>query len=249
MPSSSYDRYSDSDGSPAVREFSSPEEEIDFLEIKIKELDIHEGRATSELLEFLLQLGMAYLAHGNFALGEQVLRRVRSQMVQTWGWDHTASIACLKALVDVFIYEENYYAAEDLYIDALNGIRRARGSEHPWTLELQNSVGLYYIGREDFENAIELLEKSLEGKKHVFGSNHRTYFKTEANLALLPYLQGRPAESEALMWSTFQNWRGLYSDEDADVLKLGEQLMSLYFERENPHQAHQICRELKLKGK
>jgi hypothetical protein len=106
-------------------------------------------------------MGMAYLAHSDFVLGEPVLRRVRSQMVQTWGWDHTASIACLKALVDAFIFKDNYDAAENLYIDALDGIHRARYSEHTWTLELPNSVGLYYIGREDFENAIELLENRL----------------------------------------------------------------------------------------
>jgi hypothetical protein len=45
------------------------------------------------------------------------------------------------------------------------------------------------------------------------------------------------------MRSTFQNWHELYSDGDADVLKFGGQLISLYFGRENPHQAHQICCE------
>ena len=169
-----------------VSEFSSPEAEIDFWKREVERLRDPQTTTTSpKLLETFLSLGSAYVENAQFEDAEPVLLRVREQMIKIWGWDHVCSQLAVESLRKVFVSRGDLDEAHQLYTEALKGVRRALGSEHPWTSQLQNNTACICIDKDDLSTAETLLRAAVRAKSTVFGPGHGNTLKSKCNLALV----------------------------------------------------------------
>ncbi|RDW87897.1 hypothetical protein BP5796_03591 [Coleophoma crateriformis] len=225
-------------------EVSGPDEEIAHLEDEVARLEDAEN--TSKHLDALVKLGTVYLDNGQLENAERVLRQVKAQMVEVWGWYHTATMSCLQGLVKVYVADGNFDEAIALYTEGINGVRRAAGSENPWTSELQNNAACICIKKGDFETAEKLLQKSLKAKLIVFGKDHRSTFKFKCNLALVHYLREDTSDLESTLQSVLQRSREIYGDGDETTVAIARQLIGLHFATENAQAGHSLCRDLQI---
>jgi tetratricopeptide (TPR) repeat protein len=236
-----------------VSEFSSPEAEIKFWKEEVERLEERQAPTNpSRLLEALLNLGNAYLENKQAEDAEPVLLRVREQMIKIWGWDHVCSQSCVESLRKLFVSKNDLDAAQAIYTDALDGVRRALGSEHPWTSQLQNNTACLCMDRNDLDSAEKLLRKALRAKSTVFGPNHGTTLKTKCNLALVAYLKDGGSgseEFEALLSSALDGLKEAWGKKDDNTVAVARQLISLHFETENAQAGHQICHDLNIERK
>ncbi|RDW72868.1 hypothetical protein BP6252_06775 [Coleophoma cylindrospora] len=225
-------------------EVSGPDEEIAHLEDEVARLEDAEN--PSKYLDALVKLGTVYLDDGQLENAERVLRQVKAQMVEVWGWYHTVTMSCLKGLVMVSVANGNLDEAIALYTEGINGVRRAAGSESPWTSELQNNAACVCITKDDFETAEKLLRKSLKAKQIVFGKDHRSTFKSRCNLALVHYLREDASDLESVLKSVLQSSRRIYGDGDETTVAIARQLIGLHFATENAQAGHSLCRDLQI---
>lgn len=225
---------------------SDLEQEVKVLEAEAERSSYHGYR----FLETLLRLGTAYFENGQIEEAEGAILRVRKDMAKIWGWEHRLSQRCVWCLTKIYIARDDLDAAVSLYSEAIDGVRRALGSQHPWTSQLQNTAGCLHVKRRDWAQAATLFEQSLTAKKTVFGVEHRATLKTELNLALVKYCKGgRTEDYELAVDSTLQSLLDLHGDTDVETIQLARQLMSLYFKTENAHAGHQVCRTFSLDRK
>ncbi|KAH8599990.1 hypothetical protein B0O99DRAFT_347129 [Bisporella sp. PMI_857] len=171
-------------------------------------------------------------------------------MVKLWGWDHICTQSCVTSLTKLFVSKDNLDDAQTLYTEALKGTRRAVGSEHPWTSQLQNNNACFCINRNDLSTAETLLRQAVRAKSTVFGPNHGNTLKTKCNLALVSYLSdGASAALEAELLSILAGLKEAWGENNGETKAVAKQLISLYFETENAAAGHQLCRDLKLDRK
>ncbi|KAH0430618.1 hypothetical protein CcaCcLH18_07653 [Colletotrichum camelliae] len=73
-------------------EFDTTEEEIKFYRARVEWHEENDPRQPS-IIRDQLMLGTAYAAAGHLEAAEEYLCDVRNHMVETWGWNHLASLA------------------------------------------------------------------------------------------------------------------------------------------------------------
>lgn len=231
-----------------VREFSTPEAEIHFLESKIADLEaLQDGGELLEWLGAALDLGIAYYQNGQMDEAEPVLERVRSQMLKVWQWDHITPHICVKTLKAVLISNEKWDVAFNLHIEALHGVRRILGSEHPWTLQYQNNLGYFYVQKKEWYEAGECFLQAANSKQQVFGADHYSTLNSLHNIDLVSYLRdGDLALFEIGLLSRLNLFRKIYGDQTKNTEYLAKQLLSVFFMTGNIVTAQQLCRDLNL---
>lgn len=222
----------------------APEEEIKILEDAVTQLESEKDSKPSDLLITLLQLGEAYLQNGQTVKADQALRRVQKGRVNVWGWDHAGSIACVKSLVKVFEVNNDFDAIRETLDEAIIGVSRALGREHPWALELQNDAGYFFMKIQELDLAKAMFEKAARGAVHVLGQDHRCTLMTKCNEALVSYFQGDLNPAYEVFERSYEFWKDRYGTEGEELLELARQLIRFCFETENAHAGHDICREL-----
>ena len=88
--------------------------------------------------------------------------------------------------------------AEQLYLAALETLKRVLGDDHPSTLSCMNNLALLYRNQGRYAEAEPLYLATLETRKRVLGDEHPDTLTSMSNLAILYAVQGRYAEAEPL---------------------------------------------------
>lgn len=212
--------------------------------MKAYENDENRGKA---ILRLQLLLGTAQAAAGELILAEEILSDVRSRIVEAWGWNHVATIACVKSLTKVLEGLGQYDEAQTLYEAAIEGVRHTMGCEYPWTLELSTRLACFCARRSDFGRARDLLNDSYNAKRHVLGHNHQATLDTLCNLARLPIDEDKRWHEQVLE-SAVAHFRERYGDHDPKTKRAAKHVISLHLRAGNSEKAQKLCNELQIQG-
>ena len=88
--------------------------------------------------------------------------------------------------------------AETMYQRALDGLEKAYGQEHIYTLNLFNSLGILYHERDELTKAESMYQRALTGKEKVLEKEHTSILNTINNLGILYNKQGKLTEAESM---------------------------------------------------
>jgi tetratricopeptide (TPR) repeat protein len=91
-----------------------------------------------------------------------------------------------------------YDRSVPLLREALDGLRRSVGEQHPSTLYVLHNLGVAYLKMGKLDEAEKTLSVALEGRRSVLGKQHRVALGTLDQLAQVHVAQKRYAHAERL---------------------------------------------------
>ena len=146
----------------------------------------------------LNNLAALYIAQGNYADAEQLLKRSLAIQEKALGPDHPNVAQTLNFLAELYRTQGRYADAEPLYKRALASWEKALGPDDPNVAAVLNNLALLAQSKGQYADAEPLFKRSLTIYEKSFGSNHPTVARPLNNLATLYYYQGRYVDAEGL---------------------------------------------------
>ncbi|KAF4458055.1 hypothetical protein F53441_130 [Fusarium austroafricanum] len=110
-------------------------------------------------------------------------------------WDESLAIGTLGNLYE---NQGKYNEAEEMYVQALRGLERTVGSEHPYTLGTMNNLALLLSNNKKPREAREMYHRVLQSRERMFGYDDASTLSTVINLALFNANQGNLSEAKEL---------------------------------------------------
>ncbi len=132
---------------------------------------------------------------------------------------------------------EHYYAryllpkAEECYSWVLEYSSRTFGSDHPETATSCGNLANVYLSQSRYEQALELMEKSLRIRRQAFGEEHQDTMSAYNNLGNYYFDRGDFAKAEELYQRSYELRLAAFGEQDAETVKAMHNLANLHFQR------------------
>ena len=94
--------------------------------------------------------------------------------------------------------QEKYKEAEQMHRQALEGLKKVLGEEHPNTLDSMNSLAIVLNNQGKYEKAEQMHRQALEGSMKVLDKEHPDTLDRMNSLALVLDGQGKYEEAERI---------------------------------------------------
>jgi serine/threonine-protein kinase len=179
--------------------------------------------------EILGIVGEVYMARGEYALAEPVLREAHALMHDTAPADPAYRGSSTSSLATLLHYTGRYAEAEVLFRQALRERVDAIGTDAYWTLVTRQLLADLLHSRGRYGEAIDELERALASARVTLGDADPLSANLERNLADLYRDAGRQDEAEALYGRALATQRSahgeLHPNTTATRLGLGRLLL------------------------
>lgn len=188
-------------------------------------------------------IGATYLALGLYPAAEPHLRRSLQICRQTFGNEHTHTLASAKTLGILLTRWGRHEEAEALHIETLEARRRLLGAEHPDVLNSMNDLALLYESLGRYAEAESLYTESLDGQRRILGAEHPDTLNVMSNLAALYDGQGRYEEAEPLVVAVLEARRRVLGSTHPKTLVSINNLAMLYQKQGRYDEAESLLSE------
>ncbi|MCX6223525.1 MAG: tetratricopeptide repeat protein, partial [Bacteroidia bacterium] len=150
-----------------------------------------------------------------------------------YGPEHKNYVISLSNLADIFWEQENFAAAEPLFKQALEILKKSVGKDHPdYATSLVSLAGLYKdMG--DYAAAQHLLKEALAIRKIVLGQENPGYLNLLNNQGLLYLYMGNYAAAQPILEEVAEIRKKVLGEEDPDYAQSLNNLAGVYCERGN----------------
>ncbi|RYC54279.1 hypothetical protein CHU98_g11933 [Xylaria longipes] len=129
-------------------------------------------------------------------------------------------------LGNLYSHQGRLREAEDMYLRALQGFKKACGPDHTLTLDTVNNLGLLYAKQGRLLEAEDMYLRALRGYKK--GPNHTLILGTVNNLGLLYAKQGRLLEAEDMYLRALRGYEKAWGPDHTLTLDTVNNLGLLY---------------------
>ena len=122
-----------------------------------------------------------------------------------------------------------FNAAEQVFVEALEGMQKVVGESHPIVIAFTNNLGNLYEAMGLYDQAEPLMKKALSLVEAVRGRQDPEAARQSNNLALLYESQGSFREAEPLYQKSISILSGLFGDDHSETVASKNNLAFLYF--------------------
>ena len=112
----------------------------------------------------------------------------------------------LHAFAALYGQNEMNLKAEEMYLQALRGYKKAWAAEHSSTLNTVNNLGILYKNQGKMAEAEDMLLRALRGKEKAWGPEHTSTLSTVNNLGNVYENQGKMAEAEDMLLQALRGY-------------------------------------------
>jgi eukaryotic-like serine/threonine-protein kinase len=188
-------------------------------------------------------IGTTYHALGDYSRAAEHFGASLKLREQTLGRGHPESLETLASLALTRRRQSRFEEAEELYVEAVEGLRATRGGQHPDTLSAMANLGGLYLWLGRFAEAERLFLEAAEGSRRVLGPDHRDTLTAINNLALVYSDQGRRDEAEPLYLEVLARSRRVLGPDHPDTLNSLNNLAAHYEVQGKLAEAEELYRE------
>lgn len=94
----------------------------------------------------------------------------------------------------LFLEQSRLKEVENMYLQALAGKEKSRGTEHTSTLETVSNLGIIYRNQGKLKESEDMYLRALAGYEKIWDAEHTSTLKTVNNLGALYWDQGKILE-------------------------------------------------------
>jgi len=139
----------------------------------------------------------------------------------------SVSAACHR-LGDLYSDQGKMTEAEDMYLRALTGSKKAWGPAHTSTLDTVGNLGNLYSKQGRMKEAEDMYLRALTGFEQAWGSAHTSTLDTVNNLGVLYSKQGRMKEAEDMYLRALTGFEQAWGSAHTSTLDTVNNLGNLY---------------------
>ena len=174
-------------------------------------------------------IGQTYAELGLYAEARPQLQRALDLHRRVLGTEDPKTLATVRALAMLSIYEGKYAEAEGPLSDTLSIQRRVLGREHPETLMSMMNLALVYEQQGKYPQAESLGTQLVEIRQRVSGPDHPDTLKAMNNLGLVYYDEGKYGKVEDTYRELVESRRRVLGSEHPDTAKTMGNLARVYW--------------------
>lgn len=153
--------------------------------------------STKTWLNVNVAASIEYL-QGNYAAGATRQKTVVKALTTLRGETDMYTLSSMADLSRFYSKQNKLEEADRLLVQALDGIRKTLGEDHPATLSLSNDMAGIWYTRGEFAQAEKLFRHVLAAKIDTFGYGSQSTLITMGNLAVVARYLGNLDEAERL---------------------------------------------------
>jgi eukaryotic-like serine/threonine-protein kinase len=188
-------------------------------------------------------LGGAYENLGLYKQAGQHAKRAVDIRTRAFGPEDPETLRAMNNLAKMYLRQERFGEAEELYRETLNARRRVLGSDHPDTLTSMNSLTIMYARQGRYDEAEKLFHETLEARRRILGPEHPDTLNAMANLANVYSAQGRIEKSEELDREILEARRRVLGPNHPDTLGAMNNLASVLQDQKHYPESEKLFQE------
>ncbi|KAH0837138.1 Pfs, NB-ARC and TPR domain protein [Fonsecaea pedrosoi] len=144
-------------------------------------------------------------------------------------------------LAQLLRYQVRFNAAEQMYIQALQGYEEALGPDHISTLDTVNDLGGLYNVQGKLVEAEKMFVRALQGFEKVLGPDYILTLDTVNNLGLFYNAHGKLVEAEKMFVRALQGFKKALGPDHILTLNTVNNLGRLYIAQGKLVEAEKMC--------
>ncbi|HVN06136.1 MAG TPA: serine/threonine-protein kinase [Bryobacteraceae bacterium] len=200
--------------------------------------------SAADLAAALSELANTQFYQGNYAISEQLNRRVLAMHEQAYGERHPLVADDLLNLAAIQTNLGHFAEAEAFDQRALEINRSWYGNDHPETGASLNYLGQALVLEGRFDEAQDMLQQALDIQERVYGPVHQRVAVALNELGLLAMRRGKFDEAVARFRRAVDIDRVVYGGRHQSVALESANLASAYLEKKEYTRAEQLFGEV-----
>ena len=133
-------------------------------------------------------------------------------------------------------------AAESLYIESLETLRRLKGSRNLMVAEVLDNLGYLVAIKGENERALRLHDEEFEIRREILGENHVDVAKSLEKLGSVMSIMDDRENSEPILRKSLKILQNVYGKEHPDIALSMVNLAGTIYPK-HPEEAERLCRE------
>jgi tetratricopeptide (TPR) repeat protein len=170
----------------------------------------------------------------------RLLPHAQSVLLHTQGDDNEERLDLAWKCAMALYSDGQYKAAKELFMQAMETMKRVLGDEHPDTLVSMINLASMYRNQGQWREAEKLQVQVMETSKRVLGDEHPNTLTSIANLALIYWNQGQWREAEELQVQEMETSKRVLGDEHLDTLTSIANLAATYVNQGRWREAEEL---------
>jgi eukaryotic-like serine/threonine-protein kinase len=187
-----------------------------------------------------MTLGAVYLVQGRYEEAEQEFRAFSAAEPNPWH-----SVGGRTSLARLYMEQARYSDANELLVTAIEMGQREFGERTyiRLTLDAVNSLGVLRTRQGQFDEAQQLFEEVLNGRREKFDEDHPWIVQTINDLGVLRREQGQHEQAEKLLTQALEGRRKKLGTDVPAYFESAHELGLLYMAMENYQRAARLLRD------